>query len=80
MDGLPNVPTWSMSGNAAGDADVLIFNRNDVWAWESPLLTFRFEERGGPANIDLALFGYVAVRLLRPTGLHAIRHTVTPGA
>lgn len=76
VDGLPNLPTWSMSGNAAGDADVLVFNRNDVWAWESPLLTFRFEERGGPANIDLALFGYVAVRLLRPTGLHAIRHTV----
>ncbi|WP_329069014.1 phage portal protein [Amycolatopsis sp. NBC_01480] len=76
VDGLPNLPTWSMSGNAAGDADVLIFNRTDVWAWESPLLTFRFEERGGPANIDLALFGYVAVRLLRPAGLHAIRHTV----
>ncbi len=76
VDGLPNVPTWSMSGNAAGDADVLVFNSQDVWGWESPLLTFRFEERGGPANIDLALFGYVAVRLLRPAGLHAIRHTV----
>ncbi|MEC3975093.1 phage portal protein [Amycolatopsis sp. H20-H5] len=76
VDGLPNVPTWSMSGNGAADADVLVFNSQDVWGWESPLLTFRFEERGGPANIDLALFGYVAVRLLRPAGLHAIRHTV----
>jgi hypothetical protein len=76
VDGLPNVPTWSMSGTGAGDADALVFTSQDVWGWESPLLTFRFEERGGPANIDLALFGYVAVRLLRPAGLHAIRHTV----
>lgn len=76
VDGLANVPTWSMTGNAAGDADVIVGNRQDVWAWESPTLTFRFEERGGPANIDLALFGYVACQVLRPGGLHAIRHTV----
>lgn len=76
VDGLAAQPAWSMSGNAAGDADVLGFNSNDVWAWESPLLTFRFEERGGPANIDLALFGYVACRVLRPVGVFAVRHTV----
>lgn len=76
VDGLPAQPAWSMSGNAAGDADVLLFNSNDVWFWESGLLTFRFEERSGPALIDLALFGYSATRLLRPVGLAAIRHTV----
>lgn len=76
VDGLAMTPTWSMTGNAAGDADVLIFNSNDIWAWESGLLTFRFEERSGPANIDLALFGYFATRLLRPIGLSALRHTV----
>lgn len=75
IDGLAFAPTWSMTGNAAGDADVLMYNSNDIWAWESPLLTFRFEERGGPARIDLALFGYFATRLLRPVGLSAIRHT-----
>jgi phage head maturation protease len=75
VDGLAAVPAWSLSGNAAGDADVLIFNSNDVWYWESALLTFRFEERSGPANIDLALFGYSATRLLRPIGLSALRHT-----
>jgi len=78
VDGLAFQPAWSMTGNAAGDADVLMFNSNDVWYWESGLLTFRFEERSGPANIDLALFGYSATRLLRPRGLAAIRHTVTP--
>jgi HK97 family phage prohead protease len=76
VDGLAAVPTWSMTGNAAGDADVLMFNSNDVWAWESSLLTFRFEEKNGPANIQLALFGYFATRVLRPVGIAGIRHTV----
>lgn len=77
VDGLPFQPCWSLTGNASGDTDVLIYNSNDVWAWESPLLTFRFEERGGPARIDLALFGYFATRLLRPVGLSSIRHTAS---
>jgi phage head maturation protease/phage portal protein BeeE len=77
VDGLAFQPTWSMTGNAAGDADVLMYNSNDVWAWESPLLTFQFSERNGPARIDLALFGYFATRLLRPIGLSSIRHTAS---
>lgn len=75
VDGLTFAPTWSMTGNAAGDADVLFFNSADVWAWESPTLMFRFEERNGPALIDLAMFGYFAARVLRPQGLAGIRHT-----
>jgi phage head maturation protease len=78
IDGLPFQPAWSMSGNAVGDADVFMFNHNDVWFWESGLLTFRFEERSGPANIDLALFGYSATRLLRPIGLSALRYSTVP--
>ena len=77
VDGLTAVPAWSMTGNAGTDADVIIFNSADVWAWESPLLMFRFEERGGPARIDLALFGYFATRILRPVGFAAVRLTVT---
>lgn len=76
VDGLPFTPAWSMTANAAGDADVMMFNSQDVWAWESPLLTFRFEEKSGPELIELALFGYFATRILRPVGLSAIRHTV----
>ncbi len=75
IDGLPYQPTWSLTGNAAGDVDVLGFNSSDVWAWESGLLMFRFEERNGPANIDLALFGYFATQVLRAVGLVGIRHT-----
>lgn len=75
VDGLLHVPTWSMTGNASTDADVIEFNASDIWAWESALLMFRFEERNGPAFIDLALFGYFAARVLRPVGLMAVRHT-----
>jgi len=78
IDGLTFQPTWAMTGNTSGDADVLMFNAMDIWAWESALLMFRFEERNGPAFIDLSLFGYFAVRILRPVGLAAVRHTVTP--
>lgn len=77
VDGLTFQPAWSMSGNAAGDADVLVGNRNDVWSWESPTLMFRFEERSGPAFVELALFGYFAVQVLRPVGLSGIRLTVS---
>ena len=77
IDGLPFVPAWSISGNAAGDFDVAIFASSDVWVWESPLLTFRYEEKLGPATIQLALFGYYGVHVLRPVGLSGIRHTVT---
>ena len=77
IDGLPGVPAWSMSGNAAGDADTIMFNSQDVWAWESGLLTFRFEEVAGPANIDLALFGYFACQVLRGSGFSAVRLTTT---
>ena len=77
IDGLPYQPTWSMTGNAAGDADVIAFNAADVWGWESALLMFRFEERNGPAKIDLALYGYFACKVIRPVGLVGIRHTAS---
>jgi hypothetical protein len=64
-----------ITGTAAGDGDVFILGRNYLWCWESPLLEFSYAERSGPALVDLALFGYVAVRLIRPQGLAAIRHT-----
>jgi len=74
VDGVILQKAWSMSGNAAGDADAIMGNRNDVWCWESPVLTFRFEERSGPAFVELALFGYFAVRILRPVGLVGVRN------
>lgn len=72
VDGLPFVPAWAMT-EAVGDELSLIINRQDVWVWESPLLTFRFEERSGPAHVELALFGYYATKVLRPAGIFSIR-------
>src|SRR5262245_23024413 len=75
VDGLDFVPAWANTGVAAGDSQITIFNRSDLWVFESPLLTFRFEEKQGPANIELNIFGYFATHLLRPVGLSGIRIT-----
>lgn len=77
VDGNAARPAWSMTGNAAGDADVIMWNAEDAWAWESPTMTFRFEERSGPAVIELALWGYFATRIIRPSGFTGIRLTLS---
>lgn len=74
VDGLPFLPAYSVLGDAGTAADlesaeVIILNSADVWAWESSMLTFRFEEKLGPANIELALFGYYGAAVLRPSGV-----------
>jgi hypothetical protein len=74
VDGLPFVPAWAMTDGATDDV-AIIMNRADWWVWESPLLTFRFEEKQGPAKIELALFAYFATHVLRPSGIFAIRST-----
>jgi len=73
IDGLRFVPAWAI-GDSPTDDVALIVNRADVWVWESPLLTFRFEEKQGPALIELALFGYFATHVLRPAGIFAVRN------
>lgn len=75
VDGLAFIPAWANTGTAAGDSQIMIINRSDLWVWESPLLTFRFEEKQGPANIELNVFGYFGTHLLRPVGLSGIRIT-----
>lgn len=72
VDGLAFTPAWAMT-QAVGDELALVLNSNDVWAWESPLLTFRFEEKQGPAVIELALFAYFACKVLRPAGVFSLR-------
>jgi hypothetical protein len=75
IDGIVFRPAWAMTGVAAGDSQILFANRADLWVWESPLLTFRYEEKQGPANIELNVFGYFGTHLLRPVGLSGIRIT-----
>jgi HK97 family phage major capsid protein len=75
VDGLTFQPAWAMTGVAAGDSQILFWNRADVWCWESPTLSFRFEEKSGPQIIELALFGYFATHVLRPVGVSGIRIT-----
>jgi HK97 family phage prohead protease len=77
VDGLAHIPAWAITENTSADADVFTFNQADIWIWESPTLLFRYEEKSGPALIELALFGYFGAHILRPVGLSAIRHTVS---
>jgi len=77
VDGLPHVPAWAMTGVAAGDSQVLQLAMPDVWVWESPVLSFRFEEKSGPQIIELALFGYFGAHVLRPVGLSGVRITAS---
>jgi len=75
VDGLNFIPAWANTGVAAGDSQIMIIKQSDFWVWESPLLSFRFEEKQGPANIELNIFGYFGTHLLRPVGLSGIRIT-----
>lgn len=75
VDSLRFIPAWANTGTAAGDSQIMLINSADLWVWESPLLTFRYEEKQGPANIELNVFGYFATHLLRPVGLSGIRIT-----
>lgn len=68
IDGVGFVNAWAMTGGS-GNAETLIINRADAFVWESPTLTFRFEEKSGPQIIEMALFGYFAVKVLRASGI-----------
>jgi HK97 family phage major capsid protein/HK97 family phage prohead protease len=71
VDGLAFQPAWAIT-ESVGDDVTLIVNSADFWVWESPLMTFRFEERSGPALIEMALFAYFATKVLRPAGIAAL--------
>lgn len=68
IDGVTFAKAWAMTGGT-GNAEVLIVNRADAYVWESPTLTFRFDEKIGPQQIEFALFGYFAVKILRGVGI-----------
>lgn len=71
IDGVGFRKAWAMTGTS-GNAEVLIVNRADFYVWESPTLTFRFEEKQGPEIIEMALFGYFATKVLRVLGIRAM--------
>jgi HK97 family phage prohead protease len=72
VDGM-NVPqAWSMTSTYD---DIVAFSSPDILVGESPMLTFKFFEKGGPENIYLNIWAYFAVQILRPAGIHAINYT-----
>jgi HK97 family phage prohead protease len=72
LDGLAVPNAWSMTSTAD---DAVLFNSVDMLVGESPLLEFKFFEKGGPENIYLNIWGYFAFQILRYTGIHAVNYT-----
>jgi len=72
VDGMLVPQAWSMTSTYD---DILVFSSPDILVGESPLMTFRFEEKGGPENIFLNIWTYFCVQILRPAGIHAINYT-----
>lgn len=68
IDGVIFAKAWAITGGV-GNAETFIVNRADAYVWESPTLTFRFEEKQGPEIIEMALFGYFATKILRASGV-----------
>jgi HK97 family phage prohead protease len=69
IDTLAFTKAWALSAAAAGDVQAVVVNMADAWVFESPTLSFRFEEKQGPEIIELALFGYFGAAILRPSGI-----------
>ena len=57
--------------SSSGSAAVVGAAPDSVWCWESPVQ--RFEFRQGLGVVRLAVFGYFAVRVVRPVGVAALR-------
>lgn len=72
IDGMAVPNAWSMTSTYD---DVVLFCSVDMLVGESPLLTFRFEEKSGPENIVLNLWGYFCYQILRYPGIHACNYT-----
>lgn len=72
VDGLSCQPSGEQDNTSN---HILLFNSADLWAWESGLLQFRFDEKGGPENIFLNIWGYFAFAILRPASIHSLKIT-----
>ena len=70
-EGMSLVPAWPLATNTT-----VAFASRSAWTWDSPVKQFRFEERGGPSIVELALFGYHADAFLRTSDLERITFTL----
>lgn len=62
IDGMVVRGAWPVAATRT-----YLFASQSLWAWESGVRQFRFEEKDGPANIELAHFSYAAAACIRPT-------------
>lgn len=63
----------AMTDAAAGDGDAIALAPDVAWVWATPRAEIRYGERQGPEIIELTLFGYVGMAVVRPAGVSAVR-------
>lgn len=71
------VPAYSVPSADATHGPVFVFASESVFCWVSPLRMWKFEERGGPSTIELAVFGYEAHAVLRDADVNELNLTIT---
>lgn len=69
LAGYPMLPAWALASYS------FLFASQSVWTWNSPVQGFRFEEKNGPAVIDLAIFGFNANAVLRASDVVRVAYT-----
>lgn len=69
LAGYPMLPAWALTQYS------FLFASASVWTWNSPVQGFRFEEKNGPAVIDLAIFGLNANAVLRSSDVVRVAYT-----
>ncbi len=69
LAGYPMLPAWALTQYS------FLFASQSVWTWNSPVQGFRFEEKNGPAVIDLAIFGLNANAVLRASDVVRVAYT-----
>ena len=67
VQGVPQVQSWALPAN--NNPGYVIARRGAYLTWESPRLTFTFQEVLGPGIVRLALWAYFAAAVLLPQGL-----------
>jgi hypothetical protein len=71
VNGLLGVPAWALSATNSA----YMWGPGDIAVWESDRQTFQFEEKLGPGNILLSSWGFAAVGIMRPSGIHAVTYS-----
>ena len=59
-------------GDSSGEVVAAVVAPASLWSWSAEPRRFEYEQTYGPALIRLSLFGYAAVKTIRPSGVRTL--------